>query len=133
MAQAILAPCSWEECPCEPWRPRYLAQRMGDVVDVASQLVALDVGSQRVVYAVTVDFEGKDEVVSIDPEKGPILMRADGLIDYVQQYLGRIKSPSCWGLDGRQKKAWRTLTVTESEVLVHIAAKMNRRVAERLS
>uniref|UniRef100_A0A7S2ICB4 Uncharacterized protein n=1 Tax=Alexandrium andersonii TaxID=327968 RepID=A0A7S2ICB4_9DINO len=110
---------------------------MGDVQDVSLQLLELRKHVHNDIYSVTVDFEGKDEIIDIHPEKGPILRRADGLTDYVTHYLGRVRQTGGpghnWGLNGRLLKGWRELTVTESEVLVHIAAKMNRRVSERLS
>mmetsp|Transcript_13375 Transcript_13375/g.26930 ORF Transcript_13375/g.26930 Transcript_13375/m.26930 type:complete len:107 (-) Transcript_13375:11-331(-) len=106
---------------------------MGDVPDVSLQLIGLKKEEQSEVSAVTVDFEGRDEVVMIHAEHGPIINRLDGTVEYLQHYLGRVhQSPGNMSAP-KVVKRWSDLTVTESEILAHLAAQMNRRLKGRLS
>lgn len=84
--------------------------------------------------AETVIFEGRDEVVLIHPEHGPIVNKMDGSIDYLEHFLGTIANPLSLNPSApRHRKRWTACTITEKEILVNLAAKMNRRLQERMS
>uniref|UniRef100_A0A7S2BHK9 Uncharacterized protein n=1 Tax=Alexandrium andersonii TaxID=327968 RepID=A0A7S2BHK9_9DINO len=104
-----------------------------DQPDVSSQLLVMKMVNSEHLTPVTVDYNGKDETVMVHPEHGPVINRSDGGTEFLRHYLGRtIQSPgrmSCPKLN----KNWNDLTVTESEVLVCLAAKMNAKLRERFS
>uniref|UniRef100_A0A7S4RCV7 Uncharacterized protein n=1 Tax=Alexandrium monilatum TaxID=311494 RepID=A0A7S4RCV7_9DINO len=103
---------------------------MSEAPDVSVQLLSLKRNSPEALSTVTIDFEGRDEYVAVHPEFGPIINRFGGGTEYLQHYLGKVGNPLSRAATPLIKK-WPDLTPTEGEVLVHIAAKMNRRVAER--
>mmetsp|Transcript_5179 Transcript_5179/g.10513 ORF Transcript_5179/g.10513 Transcript_5179/m.10513 type:complete len:114 (-) Transcript_5179:124-465(-) len=83
---------------------------------------------------VTVDIGGgREEVVDLDPERGPMRCTADGGMTFLNNgrmnvfYKGADKTNM-----GEQYKGWRQFTSTEKEVAIIQVAKMNRVVRDRL-
>mmetsp|Transcript_114289 Transcript_114289/g.334145 ORF Transcript_114289/g.334145 Transcript_114289/m.334145 type:complete len:110 (+) Transcript_114289:64-393(+) len=82
---------------------------------------------------VTVDLGGgKEEVVQLDPERGPLRLNIDGGMSFTNT--GR-QNVFYKGADstnmGEQYKTWRQFTSTEKEVTITQVAKMNACMRER--
>eukprot|EP00434_Breviolum_minutum_P040082 symbB.v1.2.035610.t1/scaffold4839.1/size34051/3 len=77
------------------------------------------------VKTVTVKVEGKDEVVEIDPENGPVLWTVDGSRCF--SYLTTCDPCFMGGGGNRQDKNWLHMTSTEQTIQIHLVAKINKR------
>ncbi|CAK9014817.1 unnamed protein product [Durusdinium trenchii] len=77
---------------------------------------------------VTVKIDGKDEVVQMDPDNGPMLWTPDGsrLYTYITYCDPCVMGAGC----SRQDKSWSHMTFTEQTIQVHMVAKCNRRRKE---
>mmetsp|Transcript_19412 Transcript_19412/g.44161 ORF Transcript_19412/g.44161 Transcript_19412/m.44161 type:complete len:92 (+) Transcript_19412:81-356(+) len=75
-----------------------------------------------------VEVDGELEEISVD-ERGPKVLRLDGSVVPYNQERGNISI----GLMVKQaKRGWADLSSTERKIIIHIAAKQNRRMKERL-
>mmetsp|Transcript_6432 Transcript_6432/g.11768 ORF Transcript_6432/g.11768 Transcript_6432/m.11768 type:complete len:121 (+) Transcript_6432:38-400(+) len=77
-----------------------------------------------------VTIDGKEEIVSIDPENGPVMIERDGQTSFA--YVAYREAQYSGGGSGGHgnQKCWRYLTSTEQKVLVNVVAKRNRRMKE---
>merc|ERR1719282_140243 len=102
--------------------------------DVGGQL--FDAGKLRTdVDCVRVKLDGTDELVWIDPVKGPRINHLSGNTVHFEQPQNFItnpgKNPMGAGGPSGYPRSFKDLTATEAEIMVITAAKKNRKLRER--
>mmetsp|Transcript_13975 Transcript_13975/g.39893 ORF Transcript_13975/g.39893 Transcript_13975/m.39893 type:complete len:115 (+) Transcript_13975:2-346(+) len=78
------------------------------------------------VSKMTVDVDGKPEEVDIDSERGPVVIKPDGLRHFAEE---KYHISGYRGFE--ETRGWLQMSVTEQTILLHRVAKMNRRTKER--
>ncbi|CAJ1356104.1 unnamed protein product [Effrenium voratum] len=81
--------------------------------------------------SVAVEVDGKEEIVQLDKEQGPVMLQRGG--GQIFAYLTFVEPQWSGGGCARQDKCWSHMTSTEQNVMLHMVAKVNRRLKERSS
>eukprot|EP00440_Ansanella_granifera_P076616 gb/GFBE01083135.1/.p1 GENE.gb/GFBE01083135.1/~~gb/GFBE01083135.1/.p1 ORF type:complete len:116 (+),score=26.60 gb/GFBE01083135.1/:1-348(+) len=78
--------------------------------------------------SVLVKVGGEEEGVTIDTERGPMVLQLDGTVTSLQT----VKGISAGFQSATAEKPWSQMSSTEQTVALHIAAKKNRYIRQRL-
>mmetsp|Transcript_36534 Transcript_36534/g.105244 ORF Transcript_36534/g.105244 Transcript_36534/m.105244 type:complete len:114 (-) Transcript_36534:75-416(-) len=79
---------------------------------------------------VKVDVNGVEEEVIVDPERGAMVLKMDGRLEPGLMVFHITGGRQTGGQD--YKKSWKEMTYTEQKTMLHVVAKTNLRLKERM-